>query len=182
MRAHEVEQAVHRLLDAQRVNPGREFFRVGDAMAREAIRFCQDWVTGIGSWKPIPAVHRLRAGARVVLPLKAGQMFVVTAHSSPMAPSAKAVDMWQAHADGDLLELHVTGDPGMIRGLSDGDEEADEDPAPHLNRDGTAPNGHLLGRERLVPGNRLTAPGPPKSARRDRSGRRRRSNAESPPH
>ncbi|GLY26634.1 hypothetical protein Misp04_63650 [Micromonospora sp. NBRC 101691] len=156
MRAHEVEQAVHRLLDAQRVAPGREFFRVGQATVEEAIRFCQERVTGIGSWEPMPVVHRLRAGDRVALPLKAGQTFVVTAYPSLMASSAEAVDMWQVHVDGDLLELHVTDDPGMVRGLSDGDEGAEEDPLPYLNREGSAPNGHLIGRERLVAGDRLS--------------------------
>ncbi|GAA2339195.1 GIY-YIG nuclease family protein [Dactylosporangium salmoneum] len=156
MHAREVEQAVHRLLDAQRVAPDREFFRVSQAMAEVAIRFCQERVTGIGSWEPMPVVHRLRGGDRVVLPLKAGQRFVVTAHPSPMATSAKVRDIWQAHSDGDLLELHITHDPGMIRGLSDGDEGAEEDPLPHLNRDCSAPNGHLIGRERLVAGDRLS--------------------------
>lgn len=156
MRAYEVEQAVHRLLDAQRVAPRREFFRVGQALAEEAIRFCQQRVTGISSWEPMPVVHRLRAGDRVALPLKAGQTFVVTAYPSLMAPSAEAIDRWQVHADGDLLELHVTDDPGLVRGLSDGDEGAEEDPVPYLNRNASAPNGHLIGRERLVAGDRLS--------------------------
>ncbi|MGW5557044.1 GIY-YIG nuclease family protein [Micromonospora sp. NPDC003944] len=156
MRAYEVEQAVHRLLDAQRVAPDREFFRVDQAMAEEAIRFCQQRVTGIASWEPMPVVHRLRAGDRITLPLKAGQTFVVTAYPSLMAPSAEAIDIWQALADGDLLELHVTDDPGMVRGLSDGDEGAEEDLLPYLNRDGSAPNGHLVGRDRLVAGDRLS--------------------------
>ncbi|GHJ09851.1 hypothetical protein TPA0907_42180 [Micromonospora humidisoli] len=156
MHAHEVEPAVHRLLDAQRVTPDREFFRVGQAMAEEAIRFCQERVTGIGSWKFMPVVHRLRAGDWVALPLKAGQTFVVTAYPSLMASSAEEVDRWQAHADGDLLELHVIGDPGMVRGLSDGDEGTEEDPLPYLNRESSAPNGHLIGRERLVAGDRLS--------------------------
>jgi hypothetical protein len=33
----------------------------------------------------MPLVHRLRAGDRVALPLKAGQTFVVTAYPSLMA-------------------------------------------------------------------------------------------------
>jgi hypothetical protein len=43
----------------------------------------------------------------------------------------------------------------MVRGLSDNDEGADDDPVPHLNRDRSTPNGHLIGRERLVAGDRL---------------------------
>jgi len=156
MRPHEVEQAVHRLLDVQRVTPGREFFRVGQAMAEEVIRFCQERVTGIDSWESMPVVHRLRAGDRLVLPLRAGQTFVVTAYPSLMAPSAEVVGIWQAHADGEVLELHVTNDPGLVRGLSDGDDGAEEDPLPYLNREGIAPNGHLIGRERLMAGDRLS--------------------------
>jgi hypothetical protein len=98
----------------------------------------------------MPVVHRLRAGDRVALPLKAGQTLVVTAYPSLMAPSAEAIDMWQALADGDLLELHVTDDPGPRPERRR--RRAEEDPLPHLNRDGSAPNGHLIGRERLVAG------------------------------
>ena len=156
MRPHEVEQAVHRLLDVQRVTPGREFFRVGQAMAEEVIRFCQERVTGIDSWESMPVVHRLRAGDRLVLPLRAGQTFVVTAYPSLMAPSAEVVGIWQAYADDEVLELHVTNDSGLVRGLSDGDDGAEEDPLPYLNREGSAPNGHLIGRERLMAGDRLS--------------------------
>jgi hypothetical protein len=155
-RAREVERAVHRLLAAHRVAPNREFFRVGQDAAEEAIRYCQELVTGVGSWDPMPVLHRLRAGDRVTLPLKANQVFVVTGYPDLLAPSAKLVDIWQAHADGDLLELHLTGDPGQVRGLSDGDPGAAEDPVPFLNREGTTPNGLLIGRERLVAGDRLS--------------------------
>ncbi|MEU4161721.1 GIY-YIG nuclease family protein [Actinoplanes sp. NPDC026670] len=154
--ANAVEQAVHRLLDAQRVAAGREFFRVSQQLAEDAIQFCRQRVTGIGSWDPLPAVHRLRAGARIALPLRAGQRFAVTAYPGITAAQAVEIGRWQAHADGDLLELHVTHDPAVVRGLSDGDDDATEDPVPHLNRAGSAPNGHLIGRERLAAGDRLS--------------------------
>jgi hypothetical protein len=70
-RAEDVEQAVHRLLAAQGVAPNREFFRVSQEITEDAIRYCQELVTGVGSWDPLPEVHRLRAGDRVILPLKA---------------------------------------------------------------------------------------------------------------
>ena len=64
-------------------------------------------------------------------------------------------DIWQAHSDGDVLELHVTRDPGDVSGLSDNDPDSDQDPVPFLNRDRTAPNGTMIGRERLMAGDRL---------------------------
>lgn len=151
----DVERAVHRLLTAQRVNADREFFRVTLETAIKAIRRCQGEVTGITTWEPIPAIHRLRADDRVVLPLRAGQLFALTAYPDLLSSSAKVLDFWQAHADGDLLEIHATGDPGHVAGISDNDPGAYEDPVPFLNRERTARNGMLHGRERLVAGDRL---------------------------
>jgi len=154
--AHEVERAVHRLLAAHRVSPNREYFRVSLETAVEAIRHCQGELTGINAWESMPAVHRLHAGDRVTLPLKADQIFVLTAYRHPLSDSsAEALDIWQAHADGDVLEIYVTNDPGHVSGLSDGDPDGDKDPVPFLNRDNSAPNGMLIGRERLMAGDRL---------------------------
>ncbi|WP_433758008.1 GIY-YIG nuclease family protein [Nocardia sp. CA-135398] len=155
-RSRDVEQAVHRLLAAHRVAANREFFRVTSESAEEAIRFCQEIVTGIESWEPMPKVHSLHAGDRVVLPLKANQLFIVTAFPDVLAPTADFVDIWQAHSDGDLVELHLTDDPGKVHGLSDNDPDGAEDPVPYLNREKTAPNGWLHGRERLTAGDRLS--------------------------
>ncbi|GAA3368730.1 hypothetical protein GCM10020367_08260 [Streptomyces sannanensis] len=153
--AENVERAVHRLLTAQRVSAEREFFRASLETAIEAIRHCQGEATGINSWEPIPAIHRLRADDRVILPLKAGQLFALTARPHLLSSSAKILDYWQAHSDGDLLEIHATRDPGHVAGISDDDPGAYEDPVPFLDRDGTARNSMLLGRERLVAGDRL---------------------------
>ncbi|MDQ8706829.1 GIY-YIG nuclease family protein [Streptomyces sp. LHD-70] len=154
-RPEEVERAVHRLLTAQRVTSNREFFYVSLEVAVEAIRRCQAEVTGIRSWAPAPVIHHLRAGDRVVLPLKAGQLFALTAYTQLASPSAEILDSWQADGDNDLLEIHATHDPGHVAGISDNDPGASEDPVPFLNRDGSAPNGMLHGRERLVAGDRL---------------------------
>jgi len=153
--AYEVEKAVHRLLAAHRVSPNKEYFRISLEVAIEAIRHCQGELTGINAWEPMPTVHRLRAGDRVTLPLKASQMFALTAYLRFVDSSAEVLDIWQAHADGDLLEIQVTNDPGHVSGLSDEDPGGDEDPVPFLNRDNSAPNGMLIGRERLVAGDRL---------------------------
>ncbi|MBM7856228.1 GIY-YIG nuclease family protein [Lentzea nigeriaca] len=157
-RPREVEQAAHRLLAVHRVAANREFFRVDQQTAEEAIRYCHELVTGIARWEPIPVVHRLRAGDRVTLPLKADQVFVVTAYPDflKLLSDASIIDIWQAHTDGDILELHVTANPQHVSGLSDNDPGAHEDPVPFLNRDNTEPNGTLIGRERLMAGDRLS--------------------------
>lgn len=100
-------------------------------------------------------MHQLRSGDRIALPLRAGQMFVTLALPDLLSPSATVVDAWQAHAGGDVLELHVVGEPGRVRGLSDWDSDAYKDPVPLLDRADTAPDGHLIGRERLTTGDRL---------------------------
>ncbi|MFB7715200.1 GIY-YIG nuclease family protein [Streptomyces sp. NPDC056105] len=154
-RPKDVEQAVHRLLATQRVAADREFFRVSLETAVEAIRRCQEEVTGLSSWAPIPGVHRLRANDRVVLPLRAGQLFALTAYPSLLSSSAEVLDTWQAHADGDVLDIYSTHHPGHVAGISDNDPGAFEDPVPFLNRDSTARNDMIHGRERLVAGDRL---------------------------
>ncbi|MCR3754412.1 GIY-YIG nuclease family protein [Lentzea californiensis] len=156
-RPRQVEQAVHRLLAVHRVAANREFFRVDQQAAEEAIRYCHELMTGIARWEPMPVLHRLRAGDRVTLPLKAGQVFIITAYPHVLTSSAASiVDIWQAHTDGDVLELHLTADPRQVSGLSDNDPGAYEDPVPFLNRDNTEPNGTLIGRERLMAGDRLS--------------------------
>ncbi len=84
-----------------------------------------------------------------------GQAFVLLAYPGLLAASAQIVEVWQAHADGDHVEIFVTDDPGYVAGLGDNDPEAEVDPVPFLDRDGVAPNGMINGRERLVPGDRL---------------------------
>lgn len=151
----EVEKAVLRTLTAQRVSP-TEFFRVTPETAVEVIQHCQEKVTGIESWAPAPQRHLLRKGDHLVLPLKARQVFLVTAYPSLLAPHPDVIDIWQAHADGDILELHLTADPGDVHGFSDNDPNGAQEPVPFLSRDNSAPNGLLIGRERLAPGDRLS--------------------------
>jgi hypothetical protein len=151
-----VEKAVHRMLAAHRVNPGREFFRVDPHTAEQAIHHCWSLLMGIEMWEPMPGLHRLRAGDRLTLPLAAGQIFVITAFADGLLSNeAEIVDVWPAHADGDVLELYVTDDPGRTSGFSDNDPRSDEDPVPYLDRNRSVPNGVLIGRERLVAGDRL---------------------------
>lgn len=124
-------------------------------LAQFVFDHCQQVVTGIRTWGSLPAVHRLRAGDRVALPLQAGQVFALTARPDFFSDSADVLDLWQAHSDDDLLEIHATDDPGHVAGLSDNDPGGETDPVPFLDREGTAHNRLLMGRERLVAGDRL---------------------------
>lgn len=151
----EVERAVHRLLVGNRVSADREFFRVSLETAVQAIDHCMRTVTGIQTWAPPPTIHRLLAGDRVVLPLRAGQVFALTAWPDLSSRSAEVLDLWQAHSDNDLLEIYATSDPGHVAGFSDRDPGGDEDPVPYVNREKTVKNQVLIGRERLVAGDRL---------------------------
>ncbi|MEY9212697.1 hypothetical protein NI17_004400 [Thermobifida halotolerans] len=65
------------------------------------------------------------------------------------------VDIWEVHSEGDVLELHGSASAEHVAGFSDGDPDSYEDPVPYLNRASTAPNGHLMSRERLLAGDRL---------------------------
>ncbi len=154
-RPAEIEHAVHQLLAAHRVSADREFFRVSLETTVKAIDHCLHTVTGIHRWAPPPTLHRLLAGDRVVLPLGAGQVFALTAWPDLFSGSAEVLDFWQAHSDNDLLEIHATSDPGHVAGFSDGDPGGDEDPVPYVNREKTVRNLVLMGRERLVAGDRL---------------------------
>jgi T5orf172 domain len=153
----EVEHRAHDILAPFRVTSNREFFQTTPDVAIEAVGQAALEVAGIDAWAHQP-IHRLRSGDRIALTLRAGQMFALVAYSDPLqlsAGSAEVLDLWQAHSDGDVLELLATDDPRHVAGLSDNDPGAEIDPVPFLNRAGDAPNGLINGRERLVPGDRL---------------------------
>lgn len=153
-RSVEVERRAHELLAPYRVASNREFFRTTPEIAIRDIRRAKMEVAGItASTNQSP--HRLRRGDRVALTLRSGQVFVLLAYPGIFAASAQVIDMWQAHADGDELEIFATDNPYYVAGLSDNDPGAEIDPVPFLDRAGAAPNGIINGRERLVPGDRL---------------------------
>ena len=151
------EQKAHELLAAYRVNPKREFFKVSVERAVEAVRFALIEEAGILSWVRNER-YMLTRGNRLALTLEAGQTFVLTGYESMghvLAGAAKILDLWQAHSNGDQLEIYVTGSPGHVAGFSEGDPGGTDDPVPFLDRAGTAANGLINGRERLLPGERL---------------------------
>ncbi len=152
-----VERRVHDLLNDHRINRSREFFRVSVGEAIDAVRRALVDVASIDSWQG-SGVHRLSVGDRTSLTLKAGQIFAVLGYKSfdeLMTGNAQIIDLWQAHSNGDLLEIYATESPSHVAGLSDGDPGSTDDPVPYLDRQKTVANGLINGRERLMPGERL---------------------------
>jgi hypothetical protein len=152
-RPEAVERAAHEILRDSRVSGEREFFAVGIQAAVEAVRQAAIECAGIESWQtrePIP----LRHGDRIAVTLRAGQIFVVLPYRTTNEPEPP-IDLWQAHADGDLLELMATDDAGAVSGFAPADEGGYEDPVPYLNRSEDASNGLIIGKERMEPGQRL---------------------------
>lgn len=153
-RPAELERAVHDLLGPHRNKSNREFFRVSAGVAADSILKMRTEVDGIATWSAHSRIL-LRSGDRLLFSMRSGQIFALLAYPELFASSATIVDLWQSHADGDTLEIYTTGSPSHVAGFSDGDHDAEKDPVPFLNRTGTAANGAINGRERLVPGDRL---------------------------
>jgi len=149
-----VETKAHAILATSRVAANREFFRVTPAEAIAAVKEALLTASSIAAWDS-KEPHRVKHGDRIALTMKAGDLFAVLAYPAPMARHAQTTDFWQAHSDGDLLELMGTADPGHLAGFSDGDQGSDEDPVSYLDRIHKVPNGLINGRERLVAGDRL---------------------------
>ncbi|MFY1669217.1 GIY-YIG nuclease family protein [Plantactinospora sp. WMMB334] len=148
-----VERRAHQLLAPHRLRADREFFETEPEVAMAAVRQACIEVAGIEAWDTERPVM-LRDGDRVALTLRAGQFFAVL----PYRRSGKVeppLDFWQAHSDGDLLELMATDSPEHVAGFGTGDPGGDTDPVPYLDRSEDAANGFIIGRERLEPGQRL---------------------------
>jgi hypothetical protein len=98
-----VERKAHELLNEFRPNKKREFFTVSVDEAIESVRLAAVEVAGIASWKAAQP-YRLRAGDRLALTLESGQCFALLAYRNIFG-SAEILDIWQAHSDGDSLEI-----------------------------------------------------------------------------
>jgi hypothetical protein len=165
-RPYPVERKAQKLLKAHRINPRREFFKVGVDEAIEAVRLALVEEAGIHSWQRSEG-YMLARGDRLSLTLESGQVFALVGYRSLshlLSGAAEILDLWEAHSDGDQLEIYVTNSPHHVAGFSDGDPGGTADPVPHLNREGTATNGLINGRERLMPGERLVWLPAPESA------------------
>lgn len=150
----EVERHAHNSLEEFRINPRREFFRVSPDRAIEAVRLAAVEVAGIESWTA-PQIIQLKNDDRLALSLEAGQIFALMSFPDIISDQAELVDIWQAHSDGDLLEISATSSVGHVAAFSDGDPEGDEDPVPYLDRAKSVANEMINGREHLVASDRL---------------------------
>lgn len=160
-RPGEVEQAAHRLLDAQRPNPRREFFTVPVAEAVHAVREALKTANGIWPWTLEQDVVRLRRGDRLAVTCRGGELFTLLSYRSIVSQRPDEFDVWHAPSDGDTVEFMATEDPGHVAGFSAGDPGAEQDPVPCLDRNGKVLNMTMIGRECLVPGDRLIWLGTP---------------------
>jgi len=167
-RYKQVEMAAHRILRAARTNPQREFFRVAVDEAIEAVRIALLLEGGFDAWHS-GEVQTLRHNDCASLSLQRGEVFFLIGFASMesmLVESPTILDIWGAHSDGDLLELHVLGDAESMAGMSTGEEHGVTDPVAHLDRKQLVPNGVLNGREVIMPGDRLLwlSSGEPKKA------------------
>lgn len=150
-----VERHAHQLLNNYRVAPNREFFEVDTATAVEAAKEAAFVAGGIDYWSA-NSPTMVKAGDHVVLHPRGNDLFIIVYFPDALRTAAWSVlDIWQAHSDGDMLELHGMHSPEEVSGFAPGDIGCDFDPIPHLNRDQDVPNLPLFGKERLQPGTRL---------------------------
>ncbi|SNR35363.1 GIY-YIG nuclease family protein [Actinomadura mexicana] len=149
-----VESTAHVELAPFRVAPNREFFRCPPSVAIGAVENALLDAAGLPAWAT-DHQHFVKHGDRIAITMRAGDLFVVLSYPHLMARQADPIDIWQAHSNGDSLELMGSATPGHVAGFSDGDPGGEADPVPYVDRAGTTPNGSINGRERLMPGERL---------------------------
>jgi Meiotically up-regulated gene 113 len=157
-----VERRAHAILAEHRPNPAREFFTVQPEQAIAAVQTAALQVAGIDAWTFQDVPNTISSGDRVAMTLRAGQVFIVLPRQERSLSdvfrgvgSPESLDIWQAHSDGDLLELMATEMPERVSGFSLDSEAGYNDPVPFLTRDNAVSNGALIGKERLHPGDRL---------------------------
>jgi hypothetical protein len=155
---HDVEAAAHRLLGDRRL-PGREFFEVPVGEAIEAVQTAAAQVAGLQRWAAAADYHLIRTLDRLALTTMAGQLFLLVYYPDPHAlltNQPDIADIWQAHSDGDSLELMAVSDAQAVISASDDDPDNNStDPVPYLDRAQTFPNAPINGKERILPGERL---------------------------
>jgi T5orf172 domain len=154
-----VEAAAFRLLEGTRLHKGREFFEASIDEAIGAVHRAATEVGGLQRWADEGDYHRVRARDRVALTTMAGQLFVHVYYPDSHAVltnQPNIADIWQAHSDGDSLELMAVTEPNAV--ISAGDDDPDNswtDPVPYLDRAQTFPNAPINGKERIRAGDRL---------------------------
>ncbi|MFT3823636.1 MAG: GIY-YIG nuclease family protein [Chitinophagaceae bacterium] len=148
-----LEELVHQELDAFRVTGKREFFRVTPEKAIDSVLFNRQFVDGISTYDPAPRIL-IDKGDHSLLSMKSEQLLVVFSYPQFPDTTQDVIDIWQAHTDGDTLELLGT-DAKYASSFSKNDPFSLYDPLPFLNTTGTAANDEMNGKEILRPGDRL---------------------------
>lgn len=148
-----LEELVHEELDAYRIRTKREFFRVTPEKAIDSILFNRQFVDGINTYDLGPKLL-INKGDHPLLSMKSGQLLIVLSYPKFPDVTQEVIDIWQAHTDGDILELLGT-DAKYTSSYSKNDPFSLDDPLPFLNRTGTATNNEMNGKEILKPGDRL---------------------------
>lgn len=149
-----VEKAVHDPLSEKRIAVDREYFSITPHIAISAVQRARLDTDGIRAWSH-SGVTKIRAGDRISATLRSGQIFLVLQYDPLRTTGPNILDVWQAHSDGDLLELMATASPRKTTGLSTNDPQCDIDPVPFLGRDDKQANGAIIGKERIIGGQRL---------------------------
>lgn len=150
----ELEHYIHNLLREYRVNSRREFFRISVDDAIYAVRLASLTISGINKWNS-DAPRKLTNNDKLVLSMEENQVFILFSYENFLSSHPQIIDIWQSHSNGDQLEIYAVNSATNISSFSNSDPYSTYDPIPFLNRECSAPNGFINGRETLFPGERL---------------------------
>ncbi|QBM24494.1 GIY-YIG nuclease family protein [Citrobacter arsenatis] len=150
----ELESYIHNILREYRVNSRREFFRISVDDAIYAVRLASLTISGMNKWNSdVP--RKLTKNDKLILSMEENQIFILFSYENFLSSHPQIIDIWQSHSNGDQLEFYAVNFAKNISSFSNNDPYSNFDPVPFLNRESSAPNGFINGRETLYPGERL---------------------------
>jgi hypothetical protein len=114
-----VEAATHEILAEFRVSSRREFFHVTPRVAIDAVRNALPQTAGLNAWEGNEE-YMIADRDRVALTLEAHDLIAVFSRPHLTARTTDLVDLWLAHAHGDLLDRQLDPVPSPHPGLSRG--------------------------------------------------------------
>ncbi|MUK93765.1 hypothetical protein GNP80_15140 [Aliivibrio fischeri] len=149
-----LESKIHEMLTSVRVSRRREFFKLSVEDAIDAIRVAALEINGIDNWSSKEA-RSITSDDKFVLSLERGEVFALLSYPTWNSAKPELKDIWQAHSDGDQVELHGVNSTLYTSSFSANDLYSELDPIPFLDRDNKVVNGIINGREILYSGERL---------------------------
>ena len=149
-----LESRAHELLASVRVSNRREFFKSSVEDAIDAVRLAALEVNGIDNWSS-KEVRSITSDDKFVLSLEDGEVFALLSYPTWNSSKPELIDIWQAHSNGDQVELHGVNSTVYTSSFSANDLYSELDPIPFLDRDNKVVNGMINGREILYSGERL---------------------------